>query len=281
MGPRAVPAWCTNLRGNRRRRASAMRTHRPRAARTCNSAAWVRTGAWHCRRPPHPPRAKPPSLRASRTWPHGPAPPLVGHPATPTSEAAVPSPSPTVMSSLSEVAWCGSCRVSPPSAPWLALARARWDHQCAWEKRKRKHQELDEAKLGKTQTTTMLLTVRSTPDACVFSRPTPTARPPCRPRPPWRQLRRGPEQHLCLWPRGQRHLVVTLLLQLRPDHAAIAVAVCVLWGRRERKTFFLLLHPYQVVRLAAFSCLFLVAFSASFRSLCSCCRTRLTTWDLA
>jgi hypothetical protein len=39
MGPRAVPARCTNPRGNRRRRAGAMRTHRPvrsaRAIRRC------------------------------------------------------------------------------------------------------------------------------------------------------------------------------------------------------------------------------------------------------
>jgi hypothetical protein len=110
----------------------------------------------------------------------------------------------------------------------------------------------------------MLLTVRSTPDACVFSRPAPTARPLCwaqppsqcphqpKPRPLQRKLRRGPKQHIFLWPRGQRHLILTPLLQLRPDHAAVDVIVRVLWGRRERKIFFLPLHPYQVVRLAVF-----------------------------
>jgi hypothetical protein len=104
MGPRAVPARCTNLWENRRLRAGAMRTHRPRAVRTCNSVAWMRTDAWRRHRLPHPPRAKPPSLRPYQTWSHGPAPPPAECPATPPSEAAVPSPSPTVMSSPSEVA---------------------------------------------------------------------------------------------------------------------------------------------------------------------------------
>jgi hypothetical protein len=105
MGPRDVPARCTNLRGNRRRWAGAMRTHRPCAVCLCNSVAWVRTGAWRsCRLPPSP-WAKPPSLRPYRTWPQGPAPPPAGRPATPPSEAAVSSQSssPTAMSSLSEV----------------------------------------------------------------------------------------------------------------------------------------------------------------------------------
>jgi hypothetical protein len=97
---------CTNLRGNDRHRVGAMRMHRPRAVCLCNSAAWVRTRAWRCRRLPHPPRVKPPSLRPYRTWPQGPAPPPTGRPATPPSEAAVSSqlPSPTAMSSTSEVA---------------------------------------------------------------------------------------------------------------------------------------------------------------------------------
>jgi hypothetical protein len=105
MGPRAVPSQCTNLRGNHHRQAGAMRMHRPCAVRLCNSAAWVRTGAWRCRRPPHPLRGKPPSLWPYRTWPPGPAPPPAGCPAMPSSEAAVlsQSPPPTAMSSPSEV----------------------------------------------------------------------------------------------------------------------------------------------------------------------------------
>jgi hypothetical protein len=54
------------------------------------------------------------------------------------------------MSSPSEVAYCGPRRVPLPSAPWLVPAWVRWDHLCAWEKRKRKHEELDRMKLGKT-----------------------------------------------------------------------------------------------------------------------------------
>jgi hypothetical protein len=49
-GTSAVPSRCTNLQGNRRHQASAMRTHRPHAVRLCNSAAWVRTRAWRSRR---------------------------------------------------------------------------------------------------------------------------------------------------------------------------------------------------------------------------------------
>jgi hypothetical protein len=118
-------------------------------------------------------------------------------------------------------------------------------------------------KIGKKQTT-MMLTVGSIPEACVFSRPAPTARLPCRAHPRRSALARrsrvrcggscgaGLYNIFSFGSCGQRHLILTPLLQLRPDHVVVAVATRVLWGCRERKAFFLPLQPYQVVRLAAF-----------------------------